>query len=70
MATHLNEIDPEQLLADFEDWSGGFPPEECTLRQIESYLRSSSPADINHDAATEFLIYRNQNRGEAITQIK
>ena len=70
MATHLNEIDQERLLADFEDWSGGFPPEECTLRQIESYLRSSSPVEIDQDAATEFLINRNQNRREATTQIK
>jgi hypothetical protein len=35
MPTHLNEIDQEQLLADFEDWSGGFPPEECALCQIK-----------------------------------
>ena len=29
-----------QLVADFQDWSGGFTPEECDAREIEAYLEA------------------------------
>ena len=41
------------IRADFEEWSGGFPPESTA--QIWVYALLASPADVSEDSVVRFL---------------
>lgn len=33
----------DRLIADFKRWSGGFPPDECDVSQIDAFISSALP---------------------------
>jgi hypothetical protein len=49
----LTPDDVQRLRADFESWSGGFPPD--SMDQIWSYAMSSRPADFEEEEAVAVL---------------
>jgi len=53
MPTLPPPYDEKWIKADFEEWSGGFPPESDD--QITVYVENTLPADVDESAARQFL---------------
>ena len=50
-----DKVNEFRLLNDFDTWSGGFSPEECSSEQIECYLDYALLGGINRQFASETL---------------
>jgi hypothetical protein len=50
----LTELQKQELLTDFQEWSGGFLPHEVP-DEVDDYIESSMSADLDQKAATSFL---------------
>jgi len=45
----------EEILADFQQWSGGHDPSECPEEDLQTYVNMTLPADYDPEEALEFL---------------
>lgn len=50
----LDDDTEVRLYRDFDSWTGGFRPE--TIEDIDTYISTSMPTDIDPQAAKRFLI--------------
>jgi hypothetical protein len=46
----------QEILADFQAWSGGSTPDECLEEDIRTYTSMTLPADYDPEEALEFLL--------------
>jgi hypothetical protein len=53
----LSAAQKKALMADFEQWSGGFTPDDCDDAQVKQYIKSGMSADLPKEAAIAYLKY-------------
>lgn len=54
-APELTEEQRTQVLADFKQWSGGYPPSESSPDELARYVRYARPEDLSARRVREFL---------------
>jgi len=51
----LSASDKKKILADFEKWSGGFSPSDCTPEECEKYARHGVSSEFKTADVLKFL---------------
>ena len=52
MLTEQQKID---LLHDFQEWSGGYAPDECEAHELAAFIEHAANADLDVEDVTNFL---------------
>jgi hypothetical protein len=51
----LTDADKEDLIVDFQEWSGGFLPSESEESELRTYAFSSAPVELDSQEVFDFL---------------
>jgi len=51
----LSDSDKEELIADFQEWSGGTLPSESDESELRTYAFSSAPIDLDSQEVFDYL---------------